>query len=124
MRWETIGLAQLPPKIQLEITSYMTFFGELQPKSVIFCQLEDDFGVEVCISTGGLNRTLSGRGRSWKRDEKESNENHIFYTYIHIHTCIHELIHWITTLLIIPPQKRSGHVMKANVGSSWVGLTG
>ena len=71
MRWETIGLAQLPPKIQLEITSYMTFFlGATTQECDFFCQLEDDFGVEVCISTGGLNRTLSGRGRSWKRDEK------------------------------------------------------
>lgn len=34
------------------------------------------------------------------------------YTYIHIHRCRHELIHWINTFLIVAPQKSSGRLMK------------
>ena len=34
------------------------------------------------------------------------------YTYIHIHRCRHELIHWINTFLIVAPQKWSGRLTK------------
>ena len=68
--WETIGLGRkVPPKIQ-KIMSYMTCFGGLQAKSVIFFgSLEDDFGVEVRILESCKRQAL----------KRESDENHIFW---------------------------------------------